>query len=72
MSDVVEDRINRVNTLLDRLDKIPAELDEVETRLFEGGLTRQEFTELAARRCNLIIEQQKTEKELKTVYRLIL
>lgn len=71
MSDVVEQRIARISQLLDRLDHIPGELDQLNRRLFDGGLTREEFARLVDRRSALLIEQERVEKELKETYKMI-
>ena len=62
-----EDRINRINTLLDRLQRISIELDRIHERL-HTELSRQEFTELVTRRSNLMEEQALKEQELKKAY----
>lgn len=63
-------RINRINQLLDRLDKIPGELDTITERLYSGNLTREEFATLIDRRRALYIEQENKEYELKKVYKI--
>lgn len=68
--DVIEHRIKRANQLLDRLDKIPQELDMINEKLFAGGLDRMTFVRLVDQRNNLIMEQENKEKELKEVYRM--
>lgn len=67
---VVEHRIKRVNQLLDRLDKIPQELDAINEKLFAGGMDRTTFVRLVDKRNNLLVEQQNKEKELKEVYQI--
>lgn len=71
MSDVIEQRIERISHLLDRLDHIPGEIDQLNRRLFDGGMTREEFVRLVDRRSALIIEQERVERELKETYKLI-
>ena len=63
-------RINRINELLDRLDKIPGELDAIHDRLYAGNLDRNEFAGLTDRRTALFIEQENKERELKEVYKI--
>lgn len=63
-------RINRINELLDRLDKIPGELDAIHERLYAGNLDRNEFAGLTDRRTALFIEQKNKERELKEVYKI--
>ncbi len=63
-------RINRINELLDRLDKIPSELDAIHDRLYAGNLDRNEFAGLTDRRTALFIEQENKERELKEVYKI--
>ena len=68
--DVIEHRINRINLLLDRLGKIPQELDAINEKLFAGGMDRTTFVRLVDKRNNLLVEQQNKEKELKEVYQI--
>lgn len=63
-------RINRINQLLDRLDKIPGELDTITERLYAGNLSREEFATLIDCRRALFIEQENKEYELKKVYKI--
>lgn len=63
-----QERVNRINTLLDRLQRISIELDRVHEKL-HTGLSRQEFTELVDERSNLMEEQTLKEQELKETYR---
>lgn len=67
---VIDHRINRINQLLDRLDKIPQELDAINERLFDGELDRKTFTHLVDKRNNLLIEQENKEREIKEVYKM--
>lgn len=68
--DVIDDRINRINQLLARLDKIPQELDAINERLFAGEMDRITFVRLVERRSNLLIEQENKEREIKEVYKM--
>lgn len=68
--DVIEHRINRINRLLDRLGKIPQELDAINEKLFAGGMDRTTFVRLVDKRNNLLVEQKNKEKELKEVYQI--
>lgn len=63
-------RIKRINELLDRLDKIPTELDTIHEKLFAGNIDRNEFAKLVDRRSSLIIEAENKERELKEVYKI--
>lgn len=67
---VEQHRINRINALLDRLDRIPKELDAIHEKLFAGNINREEFTRLVDRRSTLFIEIENKERELKEVYRI--
>lgn len=68
---VEQKRINRINTLLDRLDRIPKELDEIHEKLYHpGGFTREAYARLVDRRSALYIEQERVENELKKVYKM--
>lgn len=72
LEDSVEQRrINRINSLLDRLDKIPHELDEIHDKLFNpSGFNRNEYAALVDRRNALLIEHDRVENELKKVYKM--
>lgn len=67
---VEQHRINRINELLDRLDRIPGELDVINEKLMGGRMTREEFLRLTDRRWALYIEQENKEQELKQVYKI--
>lgn len=67
---VEQHRINRINELLDRLDRIPGELDAINEKLMAGRITREEFLRLVDRRRALYIEQENKEQELKQVYKI--
>lgn len=68
---VEQERIDRINNLLDRLDHIPRELDEVHDKLFNpGGYDRNEYASLVDKRNALLIEQERVERELREVYRM--
>lgn len=71
-SDSVEQhRINRINMLLDRLDRIPGELDRIHEKLLNpAGFTRDEYIALVNRRDNLYVEYDRVENELKKAYRM--
>lgn len=71
MNDVIEQRISRINHILDRLDKIPGEIDRINEKLFNGNITREDFARMVDKRSSLIIEQERLEKELKTEYKII-
>lgn len=62
-------RIDRINKILDRLERIPKELDEVHEKLYNpGGFTRDEYARLVDRRNALYIEQERLEREAREVY----
>lgn len=67
---VLDGRINRINQLLSRLDRIPEELREVENQLYKDGLSRDEFARLVDRRNALYIEHERVEREVKQEYKL--
>lgn len=68
--DVIDHRVKRVNQLLDRLDKIPQELDVINEKLFAGGMDRMTFVHLVDKRNNLTLELENKTKELKEVYQM--
>lgn len=64
-------RIDRINKILDRLERIPKELDEVHEKLFNpGGFTRDEYAKLVDRRNALYIERERLEREAREAYRI--
>jgi|GEM_PF-885763 len=64
-------RINRINYLLDRLDKIPNELDSIHEKLFNpSGLDRDQYAALVDTRNALIIEQDRVENDLRKTYKM--
>ncbi len=63
-------RINRINELLDRLDKIPGELDAIHEKLYAGNMNRNEFAKLDNQRSSLYIEAENKERELKNKIKL--
>lgn len=67
---VLEKRINRINQLLARLDRIPEELLEVENQLYKDGLSRDDFARLVDRRNALYIEHERVEREVKQEYKM--
>lgn len=68
---VEQHRINRINMLLDRLDRIPGELDRIHEKLLNpAGFTRDEYIALVSRRDNLYVEHGRVENELKQVYKM--
>ena len=71
MNDLNQKRINRINQLLDRLERIPEELDRINERLFNGGINRYQFACLVDNRNALLLEKENKEHELNTVYRIV-
>lgn len=67
---VEQHRINRINHLLDRLDRIPVELDNIHDKLMKGGITINEYIRLVDQRKNLYQEMENKENELKQVYKI--
>jgi len=66
-----QERINRINKLLDRLDRIPLLLDELHEKLFNPkGYDRNEYACLVDERNNLLHEQERVERELREVYHM--
>lgn len=62
-------RIDRINKILDRLERIPKELDEVHEKLYNpAGFTRDEYARLVDRRNALYIERERLEREAREVY----
>lgn len=64
-------RIDRINKILDRLERIPKELDEVHEKLYNpGGFTRDEYARLVDRRNALYIESERLEREAREAYHI--
>lgn len=70
MSSVDQQRIDRINCILDRLDAIPEEIDVIHEQLFAGNMSRDAFTRLVDRRKALYIELENKKRELHEVYRI--
>ena len=67
---VEQQRIDRIKHLIDRVDRIPEELDEFNERIMRGNLNRKEFDRLVNARNALLIELENKKNELENVYRI--
>lgn len=70
MDNAVEDRIKKINRMLDSLERIEARIDELNTLLFKGGYTAAEFHQLVSERSGLIRCRDVLEKNAKDTYRV--
>jgi len=68
---IIQQRIDRIIHLLNRLDSIPDELDIINKKLTNNNLSSNDFTQFITHRQNLLQEQQNKAYELKNVYRII-
>lgn len=70
--DVNDERIERMNELLDRLPKINRRIEAINKILFEGGITAAEFVTLTRERSALVKQYDDMEREAKGTYRLVM
>lgn len=54
--------------LFQRRQRIQGEIDRAEVMLYRGNLSAEEFAKVAAKRRNLLIEQEVIENEIKRKY----
>lgn len=65
---IVDEYVDRMERLFQRQQRIQTEIDQVETMLYRGNLSAEEFAKAATRRRNLLIEQENIEKAIKRKY----
>lgn len=65
---IVDEYVDRMERLFQRKQRIEKEIDQAEIRLYRGNLSAEDFAEVAAKRRNLLIEQENIEKEIKRKY----
>lgn len=69
---VVDERIARIQKIMDRLPVIEARLDEIEKQVMCGGMTAGEFQAIVTERSNLLLERKRLEQKMKHEYRIML
>mgnify|MGYP000149923941 CR=1 FL=1 len=64
----VDEYVDRMERLFQRRQRIESEIDRAEVMLYRGNLSAEEFAKVAAKRRNLLIEQEVIENEIKRKY----
>lgn len=67
---VVEDRIDSINRILDQLNDIEKRLDQINATLFNGGFSAEEFVQMVTERSNLFLKRNQLENLAKDYYKL--
>lgn len=70
MKDEYDNRIDAISKILDTLPKLQARLEEMNERIYNGGMTASEFRELISQRSALIKNIHDLEKRAKEMYNM--
>lgn len=70
MKDEYDNRIDAISKILDTLPKLQARLEEMNERIYKGGMTASEFRELISQRSALIKNIHDLEKRAKEMYNM--
>ena len=70
MKDEYYYRIDAISKILDTLPKLQARLEEMNERIYKGGMTASEFRELISQRSALIKNIHDLEKRAKEMYNM--
>ena len=70
MKDEYDNRIDAISKILDTLPKLQARLEEMNERIYKGGMTASEFRELISQRSALIKTIHDLEKRAKEMYNM--
>ena len=70
MKDEYDYRIDAISKILDTLPKLQARLEEMNERIYKGGMTASEFRELISQRSALIKNIHDLEKRAKEMYNM--
>lgn len=68
---IYQQRIDRINYLLDALLRLEKRLDMIHKALFNGGITSDEFVELTRERSVLLKQIDDHTNELQEKYRIV-
>lgn len=70
MKDEYDYRVDAISKILDTLPKLQARLEEMNERIYKGGMTASEFRELISQRSALIKTIHDLEKRAKEMYNM--
>ena len=70
MKDEYDYRVDAISEILDTLPKLQARLEEMNERIYKGGMTASEFRELISQRSALIKNIHDLEKRAKEMYNM--
>lgn len=70
MKDEYDNRIDAISNILDTLPRLQARLEEINDKLFKGGMTASEFRDLVSRRSAIIKNIHDLEKRAKEMYNM--
>lgn len=68
--DVNDERIDRINYLLDRVPKVQQRIDQINALLYAGRISANEFHSLALERSTLVKRYDDMQRELKETFRI--
>lgn len=69
--DVNDQRINRINYILDELPRIEERIDRINAQIGSREMTGQQFCNLVAERSTLVKRYDELNREAKENYRLV-
>lgn len=69
--DVNDQRINRINYILDELPRIEERIDRINAQIGSREMTGQQFSNLVAERSTLVKRYDELNREAKENYRLV-
>lgn len=69
--DVNDQRINRINYILDELPRIEERIDRINAQIGSREMTGQQFRNLVAERSTLVKRYNELNREAKENYRLV-
>lgn len=70
MKDEYDCRIDAISSILDTLPRLQARLEEINDKLFKGGMTASEFRDLVSKRSAIIKNIHDMEKRAKEMYNM--
>lgn len=70
MKDEYDNRIDAISNILDTLPKLQARLEEINDKLYKGGMTASEFRDLVSKRSAIIKNIHDMEKRAKEMYNM--
>ena len=70
MKDEYDYRVDAISSILDALPKLQAQLEEINEKLYKGGITASEFRNLVSKRSAIIKNIYDLEKRAKEMYNM--